>query len=218
VGKELAVLAYRRSACLLAVAAVLALAQHGCAAGGAPTSTPASAAGSAPEPTSSASPSSTPDDPLSGRRQVNLVPLDKGKEVPGSVLAVTQSGRVQVTPGRGDSALFVPVRTGDGYLIKVGTPRRGGEASCLKVRSNGENPLTVVASACDAGDDTQLFTFDDNGKDGQGRAAYGIRNRDAFLQWRRTGGHGLIVEELGDSPLETTFVLVDRGPSTVPSD
>jgi hypothetical protein len=45
---------------------------------------------------------------------------------------------------------------------------------------------------------------------------YAIRNRDAFLQWNPTGTDGLIAEELGDSKLNTTFVLVDRGKSTVP--
>jgi hypothetical protein len=201
-------LAYRRSARMLAGAVLLALAQHGCAGGGAPASTPASATRSVSvPPPSSSPPSSTPADPLSGGRQVNIVPLDKGNEVPGSMLAVTQGGRVQVTPDRGESALFALSKAGGAYLI-----RTTKEASCFKVRSNGANPLTVVVATCDAGDATQLFTFDDNGKDGRGRTAYGIRNRDAFLQWRRTGGYGLIAEELGDSPLETTFVLVDRGP------
>jgi hypothetical protein len=207
------VLAHRRSACLLAGAALLLLAQHGCTGSGTPASTPASATGSVSVPPSSIPPSSTPADPLSGGRQVNIVPLDKGEEVHGSVLAVTPGGRVQVTPDRRDSALFVLSPTSGAYLIKTSK-----DATCFKVRSNGTNPLTVVVAACDAGDATQLFTFDDNGKDDQGRTAYGIRNRDAFLQWRRTGRYGLIAEELGDSPLETTFVLVDRGPSTAPDD
>jgi hypothetical protein len=188
------------------------LAQHGCTGGGTPASAPAPAPGSVPPP-SSIPPSSTPADPLSGGRQVNIVPLDKGKEVPGSVLAVTPGGRVQVTPDRRDSALFVLSPTSRAYLIKTSK-----DGTCFKVRSNGTNPLTVVVAACDARDATQLFTFDDNGKDDQGRTAYGIRNRDAFLQWRRASRYGLIAEELGDSPLETTFVLVDRGPSTVPDD
>jgi hypothetical protein len=197
-------------------------ASSGAGLGDAPSpSESASASGS---PASSGSPAATKPPaaaggaPLSGGRQIYVVPLDKGQEVTDSVLAVTSGGRVQVAKDHGDPALFVPTPTSRGgkdYLIKTGKLRQGGEPSCLTVRGNGSKPLTVVTAACDAAAATQLFTFDPHGKDRQGRVTYGIRNRDAFLQWRRTGGYGLIAEELGDSPLETTFVLVDRGSSTV---
>jgi hypothetical protein len=220
---------------LVAVVA-LAAGLQGCS-GAQPVVSPTVAAssgaglGDAPSPSASPSRSESPaatkppavaaGAPPSGGRQIYVVPLDKGQEVTGSVLAVTSGGRVQVAKDHGDPALFVPTPTRRGskeYLIKTGKLRQGGEPSCLTVRGNGSKPLTVVTAACDAAADAQLFTFDPHGKDRQGRLTYGIRNRDAFLQWRRTGGYGLIAEELGDGPLETTFVLVDRGAASVTLD
>ena len=75
----------------------------------------------------------------------------------------------------------------------------------------------MVTAACDSGDRTQLFQFDNEGRDNQGRTTYGIRNHDAFLQWNPTGTSGLIAEELGDGKLNTTWVAIDRGKSTVPA-
>lgn len=155
--------------------------------------------------------------PLSGTRQLFFYVLDDGQEVPESSLAVSSSGRVEVTGDYSGRALFVPTPNGSNHLIKTGTLRAGGEALCLKVRANGSKPLTIVTASCDAGDKTQLFTFDKHGKDNQGRTMYAIRNGDAFLQWNPTGTAGLIAEELGDAKLHTTFVAIDRGKSTVPA-
>jgi len=177
--------------------------------GGAPTTSPAvakttqaSAAGSG---------------PLSGARQVYFYVLNDGQEVPESSLAVSSSGRVEVTEDYSGRALFVPTPSGSKYLIKTGTLRAGGEALCLKARISGSNPVTIVTGDCDAGDKNQLFTFLKQGKDNQGRMTYAIGNGDAFLQWNPTGTFGLIAEELGDAKLHTTFVAIDRGKSTVPA-
>jgi hypothetical protein len=217
-----------------ALVAVLLATQQACAS---PTSGPAASGGlgSAPSASPSGAPSSPPSSSpakttktsapasaksvLSGERQVYFFVLDKGQEVPEAVLGVTSSSRVTVTGDYGSRALFVPIASSPGgkeHLIETGKLRDGGEALCLKIRNNGSNPLTVVTAACDTGDKTQMFRFDESGKDNQGRMTYAIRNRDAFLQWNPTGTDGLIAEEIGDSKLNTTFVLVDRGKSTVP--
>jgi len=157
---------------------------------------------------------------LPADRQFFFYVLDKGVEVPESLLSAASSGRVEVNGDYGGRSLFVLVRNSPGskdYLVKTGKLRKGGEALCLKVRSNGSKPLTVVTALCDAGDRTQLFQFDNEGKDNQGRTTYGIRNGDAFLQWNPTGTRGLIAEELGDAKLNTTWVAIDRGKSTVPA-
>jgi hypothetical protein len=221
-----------------ALAAALLVTQQAC---GSPASTPAASGGasvaasggigsapsdapSSPAKTTSATTTKTPapaggSAALSGDRQFYFFVLDKGVEVPESLLAATSGGRVEVNGDFSGRALFVPSPTSPGgkeHLIKTGKLRAGGEALCLKIRNNGSSPLTVVTAACDAGDKTQLFLLDKSGKDNQGRMTYAIRNGDAFLQWNPTGTAGLIAEELGDAKLNTTFVMIDRGKSTVP--
>ena len=44
---------------------------------------------------------------------------------------------------------------------------------------------------------------------------YGIANRGAYLQWDATGKSGLTAAETGGYLSDSTFVLADRGPSTV---
>jgi hypothetical protein len=156
---------------------------------------------------------------FAGDRQFYFFVLDKGVEVPESLLAATSAGKVEVNADFSSKALFVPTPDAPGssdYLIKTGKLRKGGEALCLKVRSNGSDPLTLVTAACDSGDRSQVFTFVDKGKDNQGRRTYGISNEDAYLQWDPNGSSGLIAEELGDAKLNTTWVAIDRGKSTVP--
>jgi len=186
-----------------------------------PSASSASGVGSAPTTSPAAAKtteaSAARSGPLSGARQVYFFVLNDGEEVPESALAVASSGRVEVTGDYSGRALFVPTPSGSKRLIKTGTLRAGGEALCLKVRSNGSNPLTVVTADCDASDKAQLFTFDKEGKDNQDRMTYAIRNGDAFLHWNPTGTAGLIAEELGDAKLHTTFVAIDRGKSTVPA-
>ena len=218
-------------------AAVLVLALQGCTADDdTPVSSPArstapsaSAVPAAPSVTASGAPAASatsglggapaPPGALDGKRQVFFLPRLDDNELPDSVLAVTAGGRLQVTDEYVDRALFVPVPKSRGAkerLIKTGTLRNAGEPFCLQVASNGADPLTVVTAACDAGEPAQLFIFDAVGKDREGRTTYSVRNRDAFLQWHPLGGLGLIVEELGDSQLETTFALQDQGAAALP--
>jgi hypothetical protein len=203
-------------------AALIVLALPGCSAGG-DTSEPGPAG---PSSVFSAEPGAIsglggapgPAGALDGKRQVLFLPRLDDNELPDSVLAVTPGGRVQVTDEYADRALFVPVPRGGGAperLIKTATLRGSGKPLCLQV-SGGAGPLTVVTAACDAGEPTQLFVFEPAGEDGDGRTAYAVRNRDAFLQWHPLGGLGLIAEEAGDSPIQTTFALQDQGAAALP--
>ncbi|MET8152391.1 hypothetical protein ACIBSW_01715 [Actinoplanes sp. NPDC049668] len=222
-------------------AAVLALALQGCSADDGSSAAPpssgsrtlpssaatapsdaASAAGS-PGPTASATSglgeAPAPAGYLDGKRQVFFLPRLNETELPDSVLAVTGGGRLQVTDDYTDRALFVPVPKGAGAperLIKTGTLRGGGEPLCLQVRAAGAGPLTVVTAACDAGEPTQLFTFEAAGQDDEGRTTYAVRNRAAFLQWHPLGATGLVAEEIDDSSLATTFTLQDQGAAKLP--
>jgi hypothetical protein len=210
-------------------AAVLVLALQGCSADDAtsapsPATTPA--VPDAPAGARSAEASATsgfggappPAGALDGKRQIFLLPRLDGVELPDSVLGVTSSGRVQLIDDYADRALFVPVpqRGGSERLIKTATLRTGGEPLCLQVRRNGDDPLIVVTAACDAGEPTQLFTFDVAGKDDEGRITYAIRNRDAFLHWHPLDDFGLVAEQVGDSSLATTFTLQDQGAAALP--
>ncbi|MFF5173949.1 hypothetical protein ACFY3U_15065 [Micromonospora sp. NPDC000089] len=234
---------YRRTAVLVTLAA-LAASQQACAAedpGGtastpSPTlvasatveSTPATPSAPAtgqpgPTPTGTTAtatprPTAAPAGLLSGKRQVQLFARWRGSQVPESVLTVGASGRAEVSGDFGDRALFVPVPAPGGrHQIKTGKLRSGGEPYCLSIKTNGSKPLTLVAAACDTRQASQFFTFVGTGKDNQGRATYAVQNRDAYLRWNPEGSSGLIAEELADSGPETTFVLVDKGPASLPA-
>jgi hypothetical protein len=193
-----------------------------------PSAEPISAAPSSAEPTAvappSAAPTSTsstgdnsddsgsgsPEDILAGKRQIVIRPVQTSE----SILAVDTKGRLNVTDGDSGHSLFVLAKEGNKYLIKTAKAGAGGEPSCMGIKSNGSNSLTVVAAACDAGRAGQLFTIRKQEKKVNGRPAYAIDNQGAFLQIPSDAG--LIAEELGDSPLRTTYTFVDNGKSSLP--
>jgi hypothetical protein len=142
---------------------------------------------------------------LSGTRQVVIAPVPSFE----SVLALDSRGRLNLTDGEGSRSLFVFVPAGKSYLIKTAKADAGsGEPLCLSIKVNGSNPLTVVATACDAGAAAQRFEVTARGK------TYAISNRSAFLQVVKGE---LIAEELGDAPLGTTYKLVDNGKASLPA-
>jgi hypothetical protein len=215
-----------RATALAAVCAGLALSQQACGTddGSGSPSPQASALPSA-EPTSAVPTSKVPNsqapdpkapDPgpagasaiLGGDRQVVIKPVPAAE----SILAVTGQGRLNATDGGSEFTLFVLSPAADGkHLIKTAETNASGEPSCMGVKSNGRNPLTVAAAACDAGRAGQLFTIAKAEKTDNGRPTYAISNQGAFLQL--SAKYGLIAEELGDSPLPTTFAFVDNGKS-----
>jgi hypothetical protein len=141
---------------------------------------------------------------LSGKRKIVIKPAGQSE----GILAVNDKGRLVVTDGPGTHTLFVLVPVRDGlHQIRTAKAGNGGEPSCMGVKNNGSNPLTVAAAACDAGRAGQLFrvrTAQEASDDG-----YGISNQGAYLQISRT--HGLIAEELSDAPLRTVYTFVDNG-------
>ncbi|MFI5908177.1 hypothetical protein [Dactylosporangium sp. NPDC051541] len=205
----------RPTTALAAVAGLAVLAGCGSNAGTpAPEAALPSAAPSVARPTSSASPavsaSAAPapsftgaDAPmLSGRRKVVIRPAEAGE----SILAVDDGGRLNVTDGPTAKSLFVLVPSGARHQIRTATADR----SCLGLKNNGSAPLTIVATACDASRDGQLFTI--RPPSGGDPATYVISVSDAYLQSSKT--NGLIAEEPGDAGAITAFVLVDNGPAT----
>ncbi|AGL14270.1 hypothetical protein [Actinoplanes sp. N902-109] len=235
----------RRSAALFGVvAAGVMLTQQACdaieqeaapvASAPAVSTTPSgtSSTGSAPAPTSSSSSPSTSSsanssssssssssgggsgsqsDVLAGKRQIVIKPVQTDE----SILAVDPKGRLNATDGEAEHTLFVLSKKGDKYLIKTAKADSSGEPSCMGIKTNGNDPLTVVATACDASRAGQLFTVRKQDKKDNGRTTYAIDNQGAFLQI--APDFGLIAEELGDSPLRTTYTFVDNGKSTLPA-
>lgn len=137
---------------------------------------------------------------LSGKRQVAIVRVQSFE----SAVSLLDDGRLSEVDGDEGRTLFVPTPLGRGkYLIKAFPETGNNEPDCWGVRHNGVNPLTVQAVACDAADRTQQFTITARGK------VWAISNSDAYLQY--SSRSGLILEELGDAPLRSTFRIVDNG-------
>ncbi|GAA0450462.1 hypothetical protein [Actinoplanes campanulatus] len=215
-----------RNISTVAVVAALALTQQACSSSSEPAGEPATqAATSATAPASA--PASAPPDPkpsatpegatasgdpiLAGKRQVVIKPIETTESI-----VVLEKGKLTTTDGEAEHSLFVFTPHNGKFLIKTAKAGAGGEPSCLGIKTNGSNPLTVVAAACDTSRAGQLFTVAPVGKkDGSGRPIYSISNGDAFLQL--SDRYGVIAEELGDAPLATTYALVDNGPSTLPA-
>jgi hypothetical protein len=222
----------RKIATLTLLTAALAVTQ-GCAgtapqaAAPAPSASPAVTATPSPSISASSAPAEPAASPakseaaaISSKRQYFFFPLHRGAEVPESVMAVTTKNRATITADYGDRALFVPVPTtpkGTTYQIRTGKLRTGGEALCLQVQNNGSNPLTLVTKACDTSQKDQLFAFQDNGRDNQGRTTYLIHSDGVYLHYNPDGRYGLIVEESGEGDDLTAWVLVDRGAATLPA-
>ena len=147
---------------------------------------------------------------LSGKRQVYIVPMDNGAELPLTTLGVDDNNRVNVTDDFGDRAGFVPVQTSaksNKYLVKTADMRSGGEPLCLQVQGNGSNPLTVVTKACDAGNSDQIFQFQEQGKDKRGQNRYLIHVDGVYLHYSKGSRYGLIAQESGEGDDVTSFVV-----------
>ena len=154
---------------------------------------------------------------LSYKRAYTFIPLVRGQEVASSVMTVLASGRVEITTDHGPSASFTTAAlspTGAGWLIRA--DQKGG-SQCLSVRTDGK----LETKKCLPGPGQEVRYYN-AGKDVHGRRVYAIGfGQDSLglgparsLTWDRLGG-GLIVKEMPTAQPETTWVLVDRGPSTL---
>ncbi|MEU8241111.1 hypothetical protein AB0C07_22950 [Actinoplanes missouriensis] len=147
---------------------------------------------------------------LSGQRQVVIRPIGTSE----SVVVVDSAGRLTLTDGPSDSALFVLTPSGNRYQIKTAKAGAGGEPSCMGLKTNGTDSLTVEAAPCDASRSGQLFTIQrQSGKDAAGRPVYSLSSGGAYLRVSNRGG--LIAEEAGDAAT-SGFSFIDNGPSTLP--
>lgn len=148
---------------------------------------------------------------LSGKREVTIVRAQAFES--GVSLDNGQLTEVDDDSGR---QLFVPTPLGaNKYLIKAyGKPNghpASDEPACWQVYNpQTTEPLTVEGAVCDAGNPDQQFTITARAK-----KTYAISNDSAFLQYSPTAG--LILEELGDAPLLSTFRFVDNGPARTPA-
>ncbi|MGC4806156.1 hypothetical protein [Micromonospora sp. DT233] len=147
---------------------------------------------------------------LSGTREVTIVRVQAFE----SAVSLDGGWLTEVDDDSGRQ-LFVPTPLGGGkYLIKSYGRRDGhpanDEPACWQVYHEGSQPLTVEGAVCDASKPDQQFSIAS-----VGRREYAISNHWAYLQYfPRTG---LILEELGDAPLLSTFRLIDNGPARPPA-
>jgi hypothetical protein len=148
---------------------------------------------------------------LSGKREVTIV--RQGSE---SRLSMDIGELVEVDDDSGRQ-LFVPTPLGaNTFLIKAyGTPNNhpaNDEPSCWQVYiPDSTDSLTVEGAVCDAANPGQRFTIT-----AKGNGAYAISYESAFLQHSSSTGR-LILEELGDAPLLSTFRFTDNGPARRPA-
>lgn len=190
-----------------------AAASTGTASGGAAgTGTaPGAAAGTASAPPARTPTAGTTDPVLSGKREVTIVRVQAFE----SGLSLLNGQLVEVDDDSGRQ-LFVPTPLGgDTYLIKAYASPNGhpaaDEPACWQVHNpHTTEPLTVQGAVCDAANPNQRFTITAKGK-----RTYAISNASAFLQYSPSSG--LILEELGDAPLRSTYRFVDNGPARRPA-
>jgi hypothetical protein len=153
----------------------------------------------------------TTDPVLSGKREVTIVRVQAFE----SGLSLLNNRLVEVDDDSGRQ-LFVPTPLGgDRYLVKAyARPNNhpaADEPACWQVHNpNTTESLTVQGAVCDAANPDQWFTIT-----AKGERMYAISNKSAFLQ--HSPVKGLILEELGDAPLRSTFRFVDNGPARRPA-
>ncbi|MGW5558550.1 hypothetical protein ACWER9_15165 [Micromonospora sp. NPDC003944] len=171
------------------------------------TPTPTGAVTSTPTPTGAVTntPTPTATDPLlSGKREVTIT------RVQGSGDALEISGRLEEGGDTGGRTLFVPTPIGgDQYVIRAFGVKDGHPAnddpSCWQVNGLDIEPeLTIRAVVCDEDDPIQRFTIIP-----KGNGTYAIGSETRFLQ--HLPGNGLVLKELGNAKLNTTFRFTDKG-------
>jgi hypothetical protein len=148
---------------------------------------------------------------LSGKREVTIVRVQAFES------AVTlDNGELTEADDDSGRQLFVPTPIrGNTYLIKAFDRPNGhpanDEPACWQVYNpNSTESLTIEGAVCDAKNPAQQFTIT-----AQGKKTYAISNSSAFLQYFPDSG--LILEELGDAPLVSTFRFVPAGPARTPA-
>jgi hypothetical protein len=145
---------------------------------------------------------------LKGERQIAIVRVQATE----SAVSLLDNGELAEVDDDSGKTLFVlsPLNNGK-YLIRTAELDKAtnGSQACWKVHNpDSGGSLTVRKAACDPDDTHEQFTITAEGKE-NGKPAYAISNSSAFLQASPTSG--LILEELGDASLTTTFAFPDNG-------
>ncbi len=219
-----------RTALAGALIAGFALTQQGCSPAsptGNAAPSPAGASTPAPsgaDPSAAPSPSATGssdaggsdagggDAVLRGDRQVVIRPIRSFE----SILAVDADGRLTLTDGDTERALFVLDPVGARHQMKTAKADSSGEPACMGLKDNGARADTVVAAACDTAAEGQLFTLQrGRQKDEEGRPTYAIKG-EGGRYLRSLGRDGLVAEAVGDAGPDGAFVLVDNGAAALP--
>ncbi|WP_326559798.1 hypothetical protein [Micromonospora sp. NBC_01796] len=176
-----------------------------------PTLAPTAAVTPSSAPSSAAPPPANTSDPLlSGKREMTIV------RVQATEGGLSLDGRLaEVDDDSGRQRFVATPLGGDKYLVKSYTRANNhpaaDEPTCWQVYNpRSSEPLTVEGAACDPNNKAQGFTIT-----AQGKGAYAISHESAFLQL--SPSRGLILEELGDAPLLSTFRFVDVGPARTPA-
>ncbi|MEU1590847.1 hypothetical protein [Micromonospora sp. NPDC005710] len=171
------------------------------------TPTPTGTVTSAPTAAAPASSAAAATDPLlSGKREVTIT------RVRGNGEALELSGRLEEGGDTGGRTLFVPTPIGgDRYVIKAFGVKddhpANDDPSCWQVNGLDIEPeLTIGGVVCDQDDPIQRFTII-----AKGNGTYAIGSETRFLQ--HLPGNGLILKELGNAKLNTTFRFTDKGPA-----
>ncbi|WP_330438318.1 hypothetical protein OHB44_23525 [Micromonospora sp. NBC_00821] len=173
------------------------------------TPTPSGTVTGAPTPTAAApttSSAAVTDPLLSGKREVTIT------RVRGSGQPLEISGRLEEGGDTGGRILFVPTPIGgDRYVIRAFGTRddhpANDDPSCWQVNGLDIEPeLTIGAVVCDQDDPIQRFTII-----AKGDGTYAIGSETRFLQ--HLPGNGLVLKELGNAKLNTTFRFTDKGPA-----
>lgn len=145
-------------------------------------------------------------DPFSGERNVVLAPVNSE-----GVLGLDRSMQATYAERQGRRNQFVLVATDGGYLIKTASLTLGGEPWCLRLRG-----ADVGVTSCDAGKKNQVFSFRP-ATPSDGESTWTIRTtRNRYLVQNDAGGFDAAVIGEGTPAIDTAFLLVDKGESSLP--
>jgi hypothetical protein len=172
--------------------------------GSAPTPAPAATSAPVKRPTTAAAPAKNAI--LRGERQIAIVRVQATE----SAVSLLDNGELAEVDDDSGKSLFVlsPLNNGK-YLIRTAELDKAtnGSQACWQVRTpKSGGQLTVRKAVCDPDSARQQFTIT-----GSAKKKYAISNSSAFLQYSPKSG--LILEELGDAALTTTFTFADNGPA-----
>lgn len=142
---------------------------------------------------------------MNGKRRIHLYLVEIGQ-----YLSLPFDGVLDVSSGTGSDTLFVLEPAGVDFMIRSLNPDMS-HLPCLGVRINPQGSGSLVGAECYPSAATVFRLFRDGGKDGEGRPTYQLINDEyGVVQWSRQNSR-MYVEFLGDSTVDTTFSLVDRG-------